>query len=225
MNNNGFTFIGISFLMVPIFLCCLIVAGSYQLIHKYTDVQNVCRSHVLKTQKNLGKKLRELMELNPKAQSLRAQEAFLRKSIAAALATFPPAAAPFQQLLEVNLVRQGILRGQQEKILFTATSEARRTMQTLSTDFPKQIHFKYSNIFLKVYKKPLTAIAPDHLPIPLFTDLQTIQVKWKTPTNYFVPQILLQLFPQTPSQVKGQCSATLIKKGDVWNPKLHLARF
>lgn len=225
MNNGGFTLIGISFLILPLFLSCMVVIGSFHLIERYTDIQKICRSHVLSAQKSLGKKLMDLMDLNPKAQGLRAEEATLQKAIAIALVTHPPAAIPFQKLLEINHVRQAILRGKQEKIIATATITARKSMETLYSDFPKQTHFKYSNIFLKVYKKPLTAIAPDHFPLPYFTDLQTIQVSWKIPTDNFIPNFLLGLFPNGPSQVRGECAATLLKKGDVWNPKLHQARF
>jgi hypothetical protein len=167
----------------------------------------------------------DLMDLNPQAQALRTEEAHLQKAIVVALATQPPAAIPLQKLLEINHVRQAVLRGEQEKIIATATIHARKNLESLHSDFPKKTHFKYSNIFLKVYKSPLTAIAPDHLPVPFFTDLQTIQVKWKIPMDNFIPNFLLQLFPNSPHQVRGKCAATLIKKGDVWNPKLHQAKF
>lgn len=225
MNNDGFTLIGISFLILPLFLACMVVIGSFHLIERYTSLQKTCRTHVLSAQKSLGKKLMDLMDLNPKAQSLRAEETTLLKAIAIALATNPPSAIPFQKLLEINHIRQAILRGQQEKIISTATMDARKIMETLYSDFPKQTHFKYSDIFLKVYKKPPSAIAPDHLPLPFFTDLQTIQVKWEIPTANFIPNFLLKLFPKGPQQVKGKCAGTLIKKGNIWNPKLHQARF
>jgi hypothetical protein len=222
-NQNGFSMLSLSFLLPILFFSCMVILASYHMITKYTEVQNECRSHVLKAQQDLGKKLVELINLNPDAQKLRAEEVRL-KAIIASLAATPPAAVPFVEALEINKARQAFLRLRQEKIIFTANLEAKKEMGEL----PFKIkNAQYSSPSLKIYKSPAFAIAPDHLPMPFFTELQTIKVNWSYPIEEFVPTNLLKLFSATnyPLTIQGKCAATLIKKGNVWNPKLHLAKF
>lgn len=211
------------FLIPIIFFFCLVTVASYQLITKYTQVQHECRTHVLRTQQVLGKKLKELMDLNPRAKFLRVEEAQLRATIAS-LAAIPPATIPFINLLNINLARQTALRFQQEKVIATATIEGKKIMGELPYKIKNP---KYSSVNLKIYKSPPFAIAPDHQPLPFFTELQTIKVNWQYSIGDFIPDVTLKFFSKTnyPVIIEGKCAATLIRKGDVWNPKLHLARF
>jgi hypothetical protein len=221
--QHGFSVLAFSFLIPIGFFCCMVVLASYHIITKYTHIQNECRSHVMEAQQLFGKKLKELMDLNKDASALRAEERKLRVTILA-LSVTPAAAAPFVELLHINLFRQGVLRTKQEEILLSASMGARKIMAELSARINNA---KYSSVGLRVYKSPLTAIAPDHLPVPFFSELQTIKVKWNYSISDFVPSILLTLFSNTnyPKTVEGSCAATLVQKGEVWNPKLHLARF
>jgi hypothetical protein len=223
ISEKGFSMLSFSFLIPIAFFFCMVILASYHIITKYTQIQSECRSHVLGAQQVLGKKLKELMDLNKNARELRAEEAKLRATILS-LSAFPPATVPFVELLDANLIRQGLLRTKQEGIILSANLQARKIMEELP---PKINHVKYSSVGLKVYKSPLAAIAPDHLPVPFFTEFQTIKVSWQYSIGEFVPGILLDLFAKTnyPKTVEGKCAATLIKKGDVWNPKLHLVRF
>lgn len=228
-NQMGFTLINFSFLVPIVFAGMMLVVISFQLIAKYTDYQKTCRSSVMKTQQLLGQKLKELMDLNPQAKTLRAEEAFLKKSIATALATFPPAAIPFVKALEINLVRQGILRGRQELIQTTALIEARKTLGMYKLEFAmiRSAEAETSKPSLMIYKSPPTAIAPDHLPLPFFSELQTIKASWKVSIDELLPMKALEYFLMFnyPQFIEGKCSATLVQKGGVWNPKLHLAKF
>lgn len=222
-NQMGFSMLNICFLIPILFFGFTVVVGSYHLITKYTDTQKECRTHVLRAQQALGKKLKDLMDLNPRAKALRAQERALRIALIAARLA-PPLAAILQVRLNVNQLQQGVLRGQQEMILASGKFEAQRIMASL----PFKIKgVKYSSVNLKVYKTPPLAIAPDHETLPFFTEVQTLKANWRLPISEFVPQIILDIFAKTnyPRDVVGKCAATLVKKGDVWNPKLHLAKF
>ena len=222
-NQIGFSALSICFLIPIIFFAFSVMLGSYQLITKYTDTQRECRTHVLRAQQTLGKKLKDLLDLNPKAKALRAQEKALRIALLAARA-LPPVAAAIQVRLDINQLQQGILRGEQELIIASAQREARNIMARLPTKIKGA---RYSSVNFKIYKDPPLAIAPDHHTVPFFTELQTLKVDWKIPITDFIPQILLNVFVKTnyPNSVSGKCSATLVQKGNVWNPKLHLAKF
>ena len=223
-NENGFTFLTFVGLMPAIFLSALILLSSYHLISKYAEAQSTCRSHVMEAQKSLGEKLTKLMDLNPKARSLRLEDARLKSAIALALVTSPPAAIPLKKLLDINLFRQGVLRGEQEMIIMNATREAREIMSQLRSNLKNSYH---SSVSLKIFKNPIFAIAPDHLPVPFFTELQAIKVNWKINMSDLFSRDFLFHFQKTGylKEIKGTCAATLIKRGDVWNPKLHQAKF
>jgi len=219
-NQKGFSILNFCFLVPIIFTGSVLAAGSYQLISKYTDAQRECRTHVMKAQQILGAKLKELLDLNPKAKALRVKERALR--IALAANPLPPVAAALVLQLNYNLLQQSILRGRQEMIIASAKFEAQKEM----SDLPSKVSgVKYSRVGLKIYKSPPNAIAPDHLTLPLFTEVQTLKANWKVPITEFVPEIILDVFKNYPSTVEGKCAATLVKRGNVWNPKLHLARF
>lgn len=219
-NQWGFSMLNFCFLIPIIFASGVLVFGSFQIISKYTDAQRECRIHVMGAQQILGQKLKELLDLNPLAKSLRTQEKTLK--IARAAAILPSVIAAIQAKIIINQFQQSILRGKQELILATAKIQAQREMAKL----PTQINgVKFSNPHLKVYKSPPNAIAPDHHTMPFFTEVQTLKAHWKVPIQNFVPKIILKVFKNYPSAIEGKCAATLIRKGDVWNPKLHQARF
>lgn len=222
-NQMGFSILNFCFLIPIIFSACLLVMGSYQLIVKYTDTQRECRTHVLRAQQVLGQKLKNLLDLNPQATALRIEERNLRIALQAAR-LLPPVAAILQAKLYANQLQQSILRGKQEMILAHAKLEARAIMADLPSKIRGSTH---SNIHLKVYKNPPLAIAPDHHTVPFFREAQALKVNWKMQISEFVPQIILDIFATTgyPKTITGFCAATLVQKGDVWNPKLHLAKF
>lgn len=219
-NQRGFSILNFCFLIPIIFAGSVLVAGSYQIISKYTDAQRECRTHVMSSQKILGSKLKDLLDLNPRAKALRAEEKGLK--IARAAATLPPAIAAIQAKIVYNQFQQSILRGQQEMIIASAKIQAQGEMAKLPS---KVKGVKYSRISLKVYKTPANAIAPDHNTMPFFTEAQALKANWKVPITEFVPKIILDLFNNYPSTIEGKCAATLVQKGKVWNPKLHLAKF
>lgn len=222
-HQKGFGMLNILFLIPILFAFAMVVIASHQMISHYTYIQRECRTQVLKAQQELGKNLKKLIELNPKAQALRTEEKALQVSLIAARA-LPPLAAAIQAKLNFNRLQQQILRGRQELLITTAKIQAQRHMANLLGKIKK---VRYSSTDLKIYKSPLNAIAPDHNPVPLFKEAQAIHVQWKLPIEEFVPQVVLRIFKNTnyPKTIAGQCAATLIQKGDIWNPKLHLARY
>lgn len=219
-NQRGFSILNFCFLVPIVFSGSVLVFGSYQIISKYTDAQRECRTHVMKAQQILGEKLKLLLDLNPEAKTLRTKEKVLRAAIA--VSVVPPVTAALVIKLNFNLLQQSILRGRQEMIIASAKFQAQAEM----ADLPLKVKgVKYSNVGLKVYKSPPNAIAPDHHTLPFFTEVQTLKADWKVPIADFVPEIILDVFKKYPPTVEGRCSATLVKKGQAWNPKLHLARF
>lgn len=210
------------FLIPVAFTFCMLIVASYQLISKYTDVQRDCRTHVLNAQKILGEKLKELIDLNEPAQKLRTEEKRLRLAIQ--VAAIPAVQAALRIKLYANLAQQGLLRAQQEKLILSAKSQATLKLSELPRLIPGA---QYSPVGLRVAKSPPLAIAQDHNPVPFFTEAQAIRVRWRIPTVDFVPDVVLKIFKEInyPLTIAGKCGATLVKKGEAWNPKLHLARF
>ncbi len=221
--QKGFVIIHILFLVPLFFSVGVLILTSHRIITKYTEAQRLCREHVLEAQQILGKNLKALLDLNPRAKALRVEENALRTALLAARA-FPPVAAVLQARLNVNLTQQGVLRAQQELLI---TSGKARAYSVLSQLRAKIHSANHSFPVLKVYKTPQNAIAPDHDTLPFFENVQTIRIRWSLPLSHFIPQIVLNLFKSNhyPTKVRGVCAATLVQKGEVWNPKLHLARF
>lgn len=221
--QSGFTLVQILFLIPILFSGGILIATCHALINKYTLIQRECRTAALEAQKILGESLKNLMDLNSPAKALRVEEQRLRTALIAARA-FPPVAAVLQLKLNINLTQQGILRAKQELLIATAKTRSHSILSKLY----KTIRFvHYTSPDLKVYKTPQNAIAPDHKPVPFFKEAQTIRVRWNLPLSDFIPEMIFKLFQSAeyPKNVKGSCAATLIQKGEVWNPKLHLAKF
>lgn len=223
-NQKGLTSLNFALLFFPIFLFVMLMMTSFQLIDFYSKTQKICRNQILLAQKYLGKNLERLIALNRQASTLRSEEAKLKATIAS-LAAVPPAAAPFVKLLKINQFRQGVLRGRQEMLISSAKHAARSEIQRFKTAVAPGVRARDSKVRLMVLKKPTSAIAPSFYPATNFEDLQTISIRWKVLLSDVVSNPLFQFFKNASRFLIGQCAATLIPKGESWNPKLTTAKY
>jgi len=216
MKPNGFTMIGIALLLPILFLVGTLTFFYFELITNYSWAQKQCREHVLKAQQILGEHLKKLIDLNPVAQKLRAEQ----KRLEVAIAISPPQARPFlEAMLRKNEAQQMILAVQQRNII--ASGKARAQM-ALGTGWKNVNQHEIALAKLEVKTSPVWAIAPDYYPVDNFAQAQTIRIGWRA---LGVGPTYKKFLKENLENISGDCSATLKKGGLAWNPQINEAKF
>ncbi len=220
--QSGITSLNLVLILLPLVMFAMLIFTSYQLIDYYSKTQKLCRSQVLLAQKTIGLSLQKLIGLNNNASSLRAEERRLKAALVPVAGT--PAAVPIIKLIKVNHFRQSVLRGRQELLIRTAKFRARNLIQKLRGQLGAKVTVRTTPIVFEVQKKPPHAVAPSFYPVAHFEQRQLISVRWTLKLQHVIANPLLSYLNGSKT-IKGRCAATLVAKGDSWDPKLRMARF
>ena len=223
-NNQGSLFI----VLLPLILTVMFVGLTALYIYNYHDkTQTACQHHLLRSQEILAEALTDLLNLNPEAQSLRAQEIGTRAELAAAI-PFPPVYAAVQARYLVILSNQANLHYQQNRIIaqgqlraLVETSKLRQEFRGYSAIFSrnKNLGPTLAAPKLSIRAIPPSTLAPSYITAPFFSQAQKLTARWTIPMSNLLPKALAKIFKPS-KRFKLQCSATIEKRGLKWQSLL-----
>lgn len=209
--------------LTPLLLAVLVtVAGASLILRKKSLAQSFCVREAVQLQNELGKDLRKLIDLNPRAQNLRLKRLAAEQRLALAVATANPTLITAAQALRTAVItEQSALHLQQIAILVyaeqTRSNYPLRMQPSLrglgATQFRSE---RASAEALAVFATPKNSLSPDYQTLPDFETRQSHKFSFlmnlKPPFELGLPaRSLLQ---------STQCRVTLKKGGRSWVPKI-----
>jgi len=210
--------------LIPVFLAMLLALVAITYATKKTWLaQSLCIQNAFSLQRDLGKTLTQLMNLNPRAQSLRREkiraDAQLQEAV---LSGQPPLILAAKTQVMVVRLRQMALRREQQRLIGEAQMRRLRTRAELShalvrMGHPARIHQRQPppSRDLAVAPSPATSLSPDYLPMTDFTLFQREEYEFSIDLNPKWPGI-----PREPWIQTSRCAATLKRKDLTWAPHL-----
>lgn len=220
--QHGFSLIGL-LVLLPLLISILCGLATLLLYLKaYSLNQHECRDAVLEHQGQLKTHLIELLKLNPYAKQLRAEKRLSKAQLAVAIASGTPAGiAAARAHLKAVTLRQLDLQAKQQKWLLTARALRKKFRIKTQVSFSlrrggSSIQHK-SPLGLAVYPVPPSSLTPDYKPLPHFSYFQATHIMWQLNALFLLPKWLRdQAFPEIATKLRGQCSASITKRGQRW---------
>lgn len=202
--------------LVPLLLLVIVTIAAVQLaLKRKLSAQAICVGEGLKLQAGLRTTLDSLLNLNPKAQALRAEHAAAVRAVQVAIATAngPGLVAARAALAGVEAA-QVALAARQKSLLMQARwqrGEAKHRMErALRPLNPQQFNSgqRLSAPGLAVVPKPSTSITPDYVPVPNFSRQQSQSFSFSLDLgSRFLPLSWIQ---------SAHCEVTLKGKEKAW---------
>lgn len=222
MNRQGFaTVFIVSFIPVIILLLCAVVGASLVLL-QWRHSHEFCQTSLLEVQNISAKQINKLFALNPRATALRMERAIAEANLLASPSGGPPAVAAAKAYLDSVVIRQALLRAQQERIKGQALLMPNLKLVEVQQKFVRMTAIEMpttTNAHLNVRPTPANSESPDYLPLESFSKRQVIRGSWTISPSKLLPEWLRRHLPRL-AKLKGKCAATLAEKGTLWNPIL-----
>lgn len=231
-NQKGFA-LTVTLALLPVILAGFFIAGAtIGFIQQDLGLKHACRSGGIAGQKQVSAILTRLLDLNPKARSLKNKYDSLQRQLA--LTPDPRHKAALMIRIGMVQAQRMALDLQQKTLLAQGHSELRlahlktqkniaRTFQTLSSSF---LEIRHSRLFGKAprlaVRPDFSDIAPTYSPVPAFSVAQALAHEWQyqvslaKPYSYFLPGRF---------QFQKACAVTLKKEGQKWIPQITKAKF
>lgn len=196
---------------------CLGFNLSSQILYYKQKAQHLCQQYNLANQKQLQKKLKTLLKLNPKAKKLRAQLNSAKNALKVAKASLIPAAIiTAQATLAYVVAKQLLFFYKQQKLLHNARQLPFQVRKQLKKQLYKNFQeknisqYSYKQIGLAVYPKPVLSLSPNYYLLPAFSYAQGSYTFFYLNIKNLLPPLLQRILPNA-DLFKIKCSASLIK--------------
>jgi hypothetical protein len=207
--------------LLPFFLALGFGFAAFSLAFKsYVQAQHRCRVHVLRAQHRMAGSLNKLLELNPRARTLRTERTAADRSVTAA-ASFPPALAAAKAWQASVIALQLQLAAQQRTLLSTARMDGAQELSELNLESGR-IGVQLGGVpptRLKVLARPMSDLSPDYEVVPVFEKAQEIRLTWKIPQRTYF-KIAFKTIPPNASKdfgvLSGACAATMKRLNGKW---------
>ena len=236
MNQRGFATLTLLLLAPLIIAATGVVAAGYLILKADGQIRHLCRTQLLSSQAKISADLRDLMALNKVAASLRLEKRSADLEVTAASA-FPPALPAANAHKASVFVRQLALAAQQKRLIFHAKLESKMApaMTTreiyssltelrvihsndhLSLDFSE----KTQSAAFEIVAQPRGNLTPDYSPSSDFERKQAMRVSWSFRASALLPAWIRPLVMSTGINAHGECSSTLKKGNQQWQPQLN----
>jgi hypothetical protein len=213
--------------LLPLFLTLLVASGTVFFVMKRKSLaQAICVQQAALIQRDLKQPLHELLGLNSKAESLRAQRAKADASLASAMASGQPyAIAAAKAAQEAVILSQSALHARQlglfdeaENLREQGERELRRRTSRLALTGAAAPRFY--PLPLAVEPKPPGSPSPNYEPIAGF--------EWGQQERFRFAVDMLAEFPvrldQAAVQQQTECAVTLERKDDSWEIRVLAAK-
>lgn len=191
---------------------------SSQVIYQKQKALHICQRYNLANQKYLQKKMKELLKINSRAESLRKQLNIAKNALKVAIASLiPTAIVGAKTFLAFTKAEQLFVFYKQKKILNDSFSFSQKIKKQLKQKLEKVFgkknikQYSYKQIGLAVYPKPTASLSPTYYTLPAFSYPQASYTFFKLDIKNLLPLILKHIFPNK-ERFNIKCSASLIKK-------------
>lgn len=176
LNEKGQAIV-IAFVILPLLFAGLMYFMEFlDLLYTKMKTQKQCRTYALEAQKEIIKGFKELQELNPQAQRLRASARSAKRALAAA--QHPAAKAIALTNLAYVKSLQMALATRQQTIIKKSQSNAKIEIYKI-----KGQNYKGLPPF-ELKRTPLTSLSPSYIKPAFLSRKQEIIVKWQVKNNF-----------------------------------------
>lgn len=211
-------------ILVPALLTVLIaLATAYFIFERQALSQSVCVQESVQAQLKLAEVLKRLLNLNPRARTLRRQRAAADRAVAIAARTgMPQAIASAKAVQTAVKLLQASLRGAQLRLLAEAREArvdherrlANRLRSLRTSPVRSQALFPLP---LAVLEQPLGSASPDFIPARPFERLQQQRFRFQVDLQ---PPFLPRDWAIGHLRLDSECSATLTPEKDRWQVRI-----
>lgn len=224
--------------LLPLALAAgLFIFASFSFLTRDLGTLNLCRARQLEVQNKVGKTLRKLLDLNPKALKLRLMETRAKKSLAIAAQSGNPVALAAAEafLAKIHLQRQAL--GLRQKALIASANGALATggyelprlltqewsRQTTSLNSWLQGSFQgtHSQIPKLAVQEDMPDVAPVYAPASDFEEAQAWTQNWSLKLG---TKSWAQKYLNFHGRFQRSCSTSLYPDNDEWIAKLKKAK-
>jgi len=173
-----------------------------------TRANHACRLTLLRQQKDMGVALRKLLDLNSMAQSLRLSRQRAEWALKAALATGSPAVIAGARAHLAQLINSQIRFRKYQLQFHREASRIRRATRDQLIQFDSGLTYAHiqvqspTSFGFPTRLTPFNSLSPDEVPGPHFSSRQALSATWSVQFS--------------DSVIRGICSSTLKKEGNLW---------
>jgi hypothetical protein len=240
-NQAGFATVAMVVLL-PLLLALFAISAAYFIFKNDGEARHTCRTELLRAQSQIATDLKELLSLNTDAFLLREERRLAEEAVVASTIESPGlgTAAAEIRLAQV-IAKQQIFAIKQQLIISRArqrslTSPGRAlesvrlklaaSARVQSEDgLPYEFSSRSKPAFFDVVAQPKDSITPDYQPSPEFQRHQEMKARWSFNVGSFLPPWLRKIVPATGLQAQADCSTTLEKEGNSWEPRITKGKF
>jgi hypothetical protein len=239
VNSRGFGVVG--FLILLPFLVSILasIAGAALMLKADAHLKHECRTSVLTSQRAVAEKLRDLMNLNPLASALRAEDARAKLALKVALASgHPLLIAPAQ--LNVALVesKRMALKIRQQALIISARAQsfeapykakaaivAGLSGEALANGVTRPRVTSTSRFGrFDISAAPPGDMTPDYNPSSTFSAEQIVDVDVRIKISSLFPEWLRRLLPSEGLEITSHCQSTIEHREDKWIETLNAVK-
>lgn len=241
MNERGFSTVLLLALFPLLLTILLVLSSGYLVIRADGETRHVCRVALLQSQEEVAILLEDLMKLNKRASTLRKQ-----RKVAETAARFPSAESKViaETALAFIKAQQAQLAAEQKRILFQARAISRQSPYKTRSKILRALHglrsissprrrgpdfeFKVQGGSFDVIATPVGSMTPNYSPSPLFSERQSMMVRWTYSIGDILPTWWLSFDPASSQlRLSADCGATLVKprlgkRSLLWEAKLKM---
>jgi hypothetical protein len=235
-NERGFMSVALVALL-PLLIALFALGAAYFIIKNDGEARHTCRVELLRAQIQIAADLRELMGLNPEAEVLRQERSLAEEELEASMAEGPgPMTAAAQVKLSLVIAKQEAFSIKQKLIISRAKMRSRlaprRAVATVHAKLQVSHHAQApeasadgfnSNVRLAAFDvtaEPPNSPTPDYNPSPHFRDRQEMKVRWSFDVTSYLPPWLQKITASSGVRAEAECSTTLEKEGNKWDPRI-----
>ena len=188
------------------------------------QTKNHCRYGLYSIQSETANKTNKLLKLNPAAKKLRVQIKSTKIALAAALAALSPQVVAILKVrLKYLKIKKFALIARQKfllsQIYLYKTSALILLKNKLLGDFGFSKNANSLSSTLRFKKSPTTSKIPNYNLIPSSKNrANKINLSWRITSKYLKSNWLS--FLHIKKDFQQSCSAEIIKKGNLWHPRL-----
>jgi hypothetical protein len=210
--------------VTPLLILVLaILAATSLLLVQWQRTHQICNLSLMSTQTKTAQSFNRLFALNPLARTLRTERKLAEQLQRAALLGGPKAIAAAKAYYASVVVRQYALRSAQEalklKIRVEGMHDMSKVLLTLKNEKGVGGWPVFSPLQLAVRQTPRSSLTPDYDAQKNFSERQTLRGSWTIKPKNVFPVWLASLIPEL-GTIRGECVASLRRKGTQWTPTL-----
>ncbi|XGC80342.1 hypothetical protein ACES2L_13500 [Bdellovibrio bacteriovorus] len=228
-NQKGFALVLMTALLPVLLAAFFVIFAISGFIDKDLSIKHQCRKGGIEGQRQVGKLLTSLLNLNPKAQKLKIELERTKEQVAAALEALN---YPLVGVLSVKIEKLEMARAELDAKQKQLIRESNRLLSAhhKKTKSAMQIPLSKDNLLISTSasnvqgKAPKLAVEADYIDIaptyslhPLFSERQSLKHQWtytvslKKPFNQFI---------NASFKFSKACAVSLEPQGKTWVPQL-----